>query len=1469
MQTTRVGTQIFIVGLASQYCNQDPVVGFTYTPFSADPAKDLVSGPGVTDLEGGNATFNPAAAGIGSKTITYSFTDEIGCINIVTHSVTVYETPVANSSGLNPVLKYCYGAADVSLSVTYTGGTFTGPPGSILDNGNGTAVFKPSVLTTGTYTITYTYTNVSGCTHSKSYDVDILPLPAAFPVTGGGSRCEVLAGLPVGLTGSVAGVNYKLYRDGVAVVPDNTVAGTGAAISFGNQTIAGTYTVIATTVATGCTNQMTGSAVITVIPQLVITSQPVSTTICEDGAASFTVEASGPNRSYQWYNDGVAVGFNSNVLVLNPVPLTDDGNLVYCVVSSTCGGPLESNKVLLNVNPNNKIINNPVSIIKCTGSSASFTIVAEGLNPVYQWKKGGVNVVNIAGKIAGANTTALSIFNLTAADAGLYSCEVTGDCGSAAVSTQATLTVNDPIVITTQPSPATACPGSNTSFNLVATPVAGLTYQWYFDADGVGPGVPVPVGVNSPSHPINGVVAGNAGTYYCTISNACGQAVSSNQVVLTVPLTTSITIDPVGDVICEGTTINLSVVATGDALTFEWYKDADPVPLVNGPVVQNATTSTLTLSGITQAFEGNYRVKVTGTCGTETSAPDAAVTVMQPVTITSQPVSITHCSGSDATFSVVTTGDVLQYQWQFNNVNIPLANNADYTVTGATIVNAGNYRCVITTSECGTVTSSQATLTINPVTSITAHPTPLKNVCAGSNTSFSVTATGVGLTYQWYKNLVSMGAGYQTQTLSLNNVTAADAASYTCQVTGTCGGMQVSTPGVLTVDIPVVISSHPQSTSVCLNASHDINVVLSAGTNPAYQWYFDNGGGFAPLGGATLQVLDLTPFTALKDGDYYCVVSNGCGSVNSQTATLTLTDAFNITSGITDASVCENSNKTYTIVADQPVSFRWMKNGIDIPGATTATLILNNIPFADNGAVYSCEVYNNCKSQIVSSTLTVSKPLNITIQPQNGIACPLAPYSINIAVSGTNPQYQWYKTPAVLLAGQTASSLSFPAFAAGDAGTYYCIVTNGCGSITSNNAVITAGTVTAITADPGPLTYCTGNDATFTVTANGTNLTYSWRKNYIPLVDDGRIVGSNTNTLTINNIVAGDEETYDVIVSGTCGLPATSSGAFLDVRTPPTFTDQPDPVTICSGQNATFRVVVPVIPSDPVPTYQWQEAGAPIADGVLYSGTSTPTLNIVGAVTGGIYNCVVTKAFCGSITSTSAELIIEENISITGQPVASQTKCQGTNVSFTATLTGPTDMTLQWYKDDGTPTGVAVVNDARISGATLPTLSINNIVAGDAGSYFLRATGSCGTSVTNSATLIVQNRITITQQPNSITVCPGGTLTLNVIASGTVTNYTWKLGAAVVGAGPTYSVSPFIAGVHDGNYTVELTNICETIVSDIAVVSPGIPTNASVSADVTECEGGNASFTITATGSNLTYQWYKGATMLSRRSSNC
>ena len=72
------------------------------------------------------------------------------------------------------------------------------------------------------------------------------------------------SGVAVGLSGSQTGVNYQLRIGGVNT--GSPVAGTGSAISFSNQTAAGTYTVTATRAYAGCTANMTGSVAVTVNP---------------------------------------------------------------------------------------------------------------------------------------------------------------------------------------------------------------------------------------------------------------------------------------------------------------------------------------------------------------------------------------------------------------------------------------------------------------------------------------------------------------------------------------------------------------------------------------------------------------------------------------------------------------------------------------------------------------------------------------------------------------------------------------------------------------------------------------------------------------------------------------------------------------------------------------------------------------------------------------------------------------------------------------------------------------------------------------------------------------------------------------------------------------------------------------------------------------------------------------------------
>src|SRR4029077_513195 len=120
--------------------------------------------------------------------------------------------------------------------------------GTVLDMGLKTAA--------GIYTVIGTST-ANGCATpmTGSATINVNPAPPANSVTGGGTYCSGGTGFPIGLNGSVTGISYQLYLNGVAFgLP---LAGTGGPFLFGTETLAGNYTVIGQNTTTGCTNNMT------------------------------------------------------------------------------------------------------------------------------------------------------------------------------------------------------------------------------------------------------------------------------------------------------------------------------------------------------------------------------------------------------------------------------------------------------------------------------------------------------------------------------------------------------------------------------------------------------------------------------------------------------------------------------------------------------------------------------------------------------------------------------------------------------------------------------------------------------------------------------------------------------------------------------------------------------------------------------------------------------------------------------------------------------------------------------------------------------------------------------------------------------------------------------------------------------------------------------------------------------------
>ncbi len=182
-------------------------------------------------------------------------------------------------------------------------------------------------------------------------------------------------------------------------------------------------------------------------------------------------------------------------------------------------------------------------------------------------------------------------------------------------------------------------------------------------------------------------------------------------------------------------------------------------------------SSVYTIESVTQA----------NGCG-DVGNGSGAVNVNPLTVIVTNPNDDIFCTGENIALSIVATGTDLAYQWQFNGVNIPLANASILNLFNVDALDQGDYRCIVSSSCSPAQTSTDATLQILPPTIITSEPADVTE-CEGRNISFTVQATGSGLTYTWRKNGIDLSDGGNiigsgTTTLAISNIALADVAVY-------------------------------------------------------------------------------------------------------------------------------------------------------------------------------------------------------------------------------------------------------------------------------------------------------------------------------------------------------------------------------------------------------------------------------------------------------------------------------------------------------------------------------------------------------------------------------------------------------------------------------------------------------------------------------------------------------------------
>ena len=838
--------------------------------------------------------------------------------------------------------------------------------------------------------------------------------------------------------------------------------------------------------------------------------------------------------------------------------------------------------------------------------------------------------------------------------------------------------------------------------------------------------------------------------------------------------------------------------------------------------LSGATTGSGTGTASGQTFNSGTTTVTYSLTGSPSVSCSFTVTVTPTApAINTQPTNQSACVGGNVTFSVSASGSGLTYQWRKGGVNIGGATSSTFTINGVVAGDAGNYDVVVSNSCSLSTTSVTVSLTVGSTT-INTQPAS-QAVCPGANVTFTVSASGTGLTYQWRKGGVNIG-GATSSSYTINGVVAGDAGNYDVVITGSCGST-TSNIATLTINAATQVTVSPTNQTVCAGGSVTFSVTATGTGVLTYQWR--KGG--VNIGGATSSTYTINPVAAGDAGNYDVVVTADCGSTISSSASLIVNAATAINAQPANQSSCIGGSVTFSVSAvGANLTYQWKKGGVDIGGATSSSYTINPVGAGD-ADTYTVVVTGTCGALTsTGATLTITAGTVINTQPTSQSVCLGSSVTFSVSASGSGTvTYQW-KKGGVDIGGATSSSYTINPVTAGDAANYSVVVTSSCGSTTSNNATLSIIPTTTIGTQPSDQTVCLGSNATFTVSASGDNLSYQWRKGGV------NIGGATSSSYTITGVVPGDVGNYDVVVTGTCGTVTsnTVSLALGDV----VINTQPANQTVCAGNNVTFSVSATGLGL----SYQWRKGGVNIGGAT----SSSYTINGVVSADAGSYDVVVTGT-CGPLTSTAATLTLNTAPAIGTQP-QSQSVCLGSNVTFSVTATG-TGLTYQWRK-----------GGVNIGGATASSFAINGVVAGDAGNYDVIVSGTCTPAVTSAAAVLTINQApAITTQPASQTVFVGSSVTFSVTATGTGLTYQWRKGGVNIGGATSssYTINPVAAG-DAGNYDVVVSGTClPAVTSNVAVLTVNTVSITTQPANRSVCVGSNATFNVLATGNNLTYQW--------------
>jgi hypothetical protein len=1081
-------------------------------------------------------------------------------------------------------------------------------------------------------------------------------------------------------------------------------------------------------------------------------------------------------------NGGVYSGATTATLSITGATLSMNSYRYRVTVQDACGSVSQAvaNAVTLTVYVPPVINTQPVSTNYCPGSNVNLS-VAGTTSPGtmnYVWKlsvDGGATwntITNIA-PYSGATSATLSITGATAGMTGYKYQVVVSDatCSSnSTTSNTATITAYAN-VSTTNPVSSGICPGGTVSFATTATPSnSTAVYQWQVSTNNGSTFANVTNGgVYSGATTNTLTLTGPNSSYHnnqyrVTVQDGCGSVTQTTSAAATLTIYTgaAITTQPISSTICLGSNTAFSVSASKStgSLAYQWWVNPGTgtfVTVGSTAVYSGATTATLTLTSPPASYAGyQYYLVVTDGCtGLPVTSNTVLLNFFGMLPVTTAPSAQTTCPNSAASFSVVATANTgsLSYQWAvstdggtiYNNVSnggvYSGATMATLNISSATIGMNGYYYRVVVNDGCNSTstryTSPGVMLTVNNSVTISTDLLPTTTPCVNGSMTLSVTASGTGLTYQWqensgtgWNNLVNIGiySGVFTNTLTISSMPASyNGFKYRLQINGTCSST-TSSETTVSIITPPSITADPVAKIVCAATSTSFSVTAS-GTSPSYQWQYSATGGagtFSDISGATSATYSIASAAAADAGYYRARVYNGCGTINSNAAQLTVNPVTSISVQPADFAVCPLGTNSFSVTAagTSPFTYTWklstdggsnfttITNTGIYTGATTATLTLTSIPTSYSGYKYQVIVSGSCGSAVTSSTalLTVNPtPAKPTV-PEPAICGP-GQIGTTASSPAPAPTYNWYLnssdvTPTYTGATYTITSLSTTT-------TYYAtVVSFGCES-SKQSVVYTINTPTSVGLG-APLTLCIAQgkydlsqDIVQTNAKDGTfswkdanNVTYSGNL-FDPQIGDGTYTVTYTppsNVQTPPNCYIVSQRTVKVISSsGSNGItflapdgnPVVNAGNYINM---------------CAG-NPTINLSTYASPTAGSWTTKQGSGISGNGSNVIFTASVN---NITSPSVPNIFTYTVQIGGCTN--SADLSIYVSNNTytpSVTGVP---SVVCPQTNLNIGASVSAAGSFTFNWYNAANALVGTGSTFPYKVlKDTTLSVRSVNEV----------------------------------------------------------------------------------------------------------------------------------------------------------------